>query len=69
MTDHGKAMNKAYAVATKELRRRHSDEFHAILEGVYADMGLSVRKRLTGVRKRQADIEKAKAILANIETA
>lgn len=38
-----------------------------LLQEQYEEMGISVRKRLTGERKRQADIEKAKAVLAALE--
>ena len=62
-----KQMSAAYAEATKVLRSRHIAEFHEILEGCYADRGLDVKKRLTGERKRQNEIAKARALLAAIE--
>jgi len=43
----------------------HAEEFHKLLEQVYEERGITVRKRLTGERKRQAEIEKARAILAS----
>ena len=58
---------RAYARATQELRSHHADEFHSLLQGQYDEMGITVRKRLTGERKRQADIEKARATLAALE--
>jgi len=60
---------KAYSRATQELRKHHAEEFHMLLQEQYEEMGISVRKRLTGERKRQADIEKAKAVLAALENA
>jgi len=40
-----------------------------LLQEQYDEMGIAVRKRLTGERKRQADIEKARATLAALENA
>lgn len=60
-------VTRLYNRAHQELRRRHQQEFHEILEGMYGQEGVSVRKRLTGERKRQADIEKAKKILAGLD--
>ena len=64
-----KALAQAYARATQELRKHHAEEFHMLLEEQYAAMGITVRKRLTGERKRQADLEKARARVAALEAA
>lgn len=64
-----KTLAQAYARATQELRKHHADEFHMLLEEQYASMGITVRKRLTGERKRQADLEKARARVAALEAA
>lgn len=70
MSDNRNALlAKAYSRATQELRKHHAEEFHMLLQEQYDEMGISVRKRLTGERKRQADIEKAKAVLAALENA
>lgn len=70
MSDNRNALlAKAYSRATQELRKYHGEEFHMLLQEQYDEMGISVRKRLTGERKRQADIEKAKAVLAALENA
>lgn len=66
-TDREKVMSSLYAKAMKELKRRHDVEFHEILDGLYAESGIDVKRRLTGERKRQADIAKAKALLASLE--
>lgn len=67
MSDRQALLAKAYSRATQELRKHHAEEFHLLLQEQYEKMGVSVRKRLTGERKRQADIEKAKATLAALE--
>jgi hypothetical protein len=65
--DREKALSSLYGKALQELRRRHDVEFHEILDGLYAESGIDVKRRLTGERKRQADIAKAKALLAALE--
>jgi hypothetical protein len=60
-------LGKAYSMADRELRQRHSEEFHVILSEVYAEMGIEVRKRLTGERKRQRDIIALRERLASLE--
>ena len=69
MEDRSKLLARAYARATQELRSHHAEEFHVLLQEQYDDMGITVRKRLTGERKRQADLEKARAVLAALENA
>lgn len=61
--DRKATMTKAYATSLRILKNNHQDEFHAILEQSYADAGISVNTRLTGERKRQAEIEKHRAAL------
>jgi hypothetical protein len=68
MSDNRNALlAKAYSRATQELRKHHAEEFHMLLQEQYEEIGITVRKRLTGERKRQADIEKARATLAALE--
>lgn len=64
MSDHLKEVKRAYVRATAELRKQYADEFHVLLAAEYEKAGLSVRKRLTGERKRQAEIARARALLA-----
>ena len=51
-TDHQKAMARAYSRAGQELRRRHTDEFKAILTEIYALEGLDIKRR-----RNQAEIQ------------
>lgn len=67
MSDHKQQVQKAYLNATKALRNAHQDEFHELLQAEYDAMGITVRKRLTGERKRLADMEKLRAKLAELE--
>ena len=66
-TEREKSLSSLYGKALKELRRRHDVEFHGILDDMYRDAGIEVRRRLTGERKRLADIAKAKETLAALE--
>lgn len=68
MSDRKVLIHKAYVSAQKKLRNAHQDEFHKLLEAEYADLGIEVRKRLTGERKRQRDIEKLREQLSNLES-
>jgi hypothetical protein len=61
--DRKATMTKAYATSLRLLKNNHQEEFHAILEKSYADAGITVNTRLTGERKRQAEIEKHRAAL------
>lgn len=65
VNEHQKAVHAAYGEATKRLRKKYDDEFHQILEQVYEERGLQIRKRLTGERKKAAEIEAARAVLAS----
>ena len=68
-SDHRKQLiQKAYKNAGRELRNLHQEEFHALLEQQYEVAGLVVRKRFTGQRKRQNDIEKLRAQLGALES-
>lgn len=67
--ERARALGKAYTEANRRLRNNHPTEFHEILADIYADMGLDVKKRLTGERKRQADIAALKERLASLEGA
>lgn len=64
-SEHQKAMTNAYNEASKRLRHLYAEDFHKILEQVYSERGIVVRKRLTGERKKLADLEKARALLAS----
>lgn len=66
-SDREKTLSALYGKALKELRRRHDVEFHSILDDLYKEAGVDVKRRLTGERKRQAEIAKAKATLAALE--
>lgn len=59
-----KMIMSAYAMATKDLRKHHSDEFSELLQEKYAELGIVVRTRLTGERKRERDIAKHRAAIA-----
>lgn len=65
MNERQRAMQAAYEEAGKRLRKAHEDEFHSLLQEVYYERDMKVRKRLTGDRKRAAEIAKAKALLAS----
>ena len=65
MTEHQKAMRRCYGDAMKALRDKYPDDFHALLQAEYEAAGLSVKKRLTGERKRNAEIAAARALLAD----
>lgn len=69
MSDRKQLLARAYANATLTLRKFHAEEFHMLLQEQYDEMGLNVRKRLTGERKREADLEKARAKVAELEAA
>ena len=51
-----------YDIASRELRKRHSEEYSEILRGLQAEHGLRIRR--TKDEMRRADIEAAKALLA-----
>lgn len=65
MDERNLMVRKAYSKATTRLRNEFPERFHALLEEEYQSAGLTVRKRLTGERKRQAEIAAAKALLAD----
>jgi len=60
-------MVRCYSIALQQLRTENQDEFHRILQNVYLDHGLVVRKRLTGKRKQQALIEEARKLLTQVD--
>ena len=51
MPDH-KQMTSAYQEAMKRLRKQYDNEFHAILEQVYEEAGMVVKKRLSHAQKQ-----------------
>ena len=65
MSERAKYLASAYAKATAVLRHHHDEEFHEILEDIYKEDGVVVKKRITGSRKKRADLDKALAALGN----
>lgn len=57
---------RCYKNAQKELRNNHQHEFHEILSAEYEREGLTVRKRLTKDRKRDAMIDSARKLLSEV---
>jgi len=66
VTQHQKDMSEAYREANIRLRRTNIDEFHQILETVYAERGLVIKKRLTGERLAAKKVNDARDILSNL---
>ena len=66
ITQHQRDMSEAYREANIRLRRTHIDEFHQILETVYAERGLVVKKRLTHERLAAKKVNDARDILSNL---
>jgi len=62
MSDSNK-LARAYQEASSRLRRRHDDEFHAILAEVYADWGIEVRKRRSRRQAARQRLEEAQRVL------
>ena len=58
------AAAKMYGRASRELRKRHMDEYWEILRELQQQSGVPVRHRRTKDERRRADIEAAKALLA-----
>lgn len=59
MEDRRREMLRAYQDAGAELRRIHDDEFHNILERLYAERGMDVRKRKSNKQAQRAKILEA----------
>jgi hypothetical protein len=55
---------RCYKNAQKELRNNHQNEFHALLADEYEKEALTVRKRLTKDRKRDAMLDSARRLLS-----
>jgi len=68
MSDRQNTMSSAYAAAEKRLRHNHIDEFHVILDAIYAERGMEIKKRLRGQRLLDKKIAEAKALLAQAES-
>ena len=62
-SEHKKSMTAAYQEALRRLRINNEKEFHSLLETVYAERGIEVKKRLTGSRKVAYELAKARALL------
>jgi len=54
---------RAYQEAAARLRRRHDNEFHEILQEVYAEWGLTVQKRRSRRQAALHRIEEAKRVI------
>lgn len=62
MNDRNK-LARAYQEASARLRRAHDDEFHALLQEVYAEWGMSVVKRRSRQQARAAKVAAALRII------
>lgn len=62
--DRRRELMRAYAEASNELRRRHDAEFHDILQDIYVERNLTVRKRRSRQQAKQARIDEARRLLA-----
>lgn len=58
------AAAKLYGRASRELRKRHMDEYWEILRELQQQSGVPLRRRRTKDERRRDDIEAAKALLA-----
>jgi len=65
MDDRRREMLRAYQDAGAELRRIHDDEFHIILERLYEERGISVRKRRSHKQAQRAKILEALELVRN----
>jgi hypothetical protein len=63
--DRNAKMTKAYSRALRRLRDVHPVRFHEMLAEEYDKVDLVVQKRLTGERKKAAQIQAAKQLLAD----
>jgi hypothetical protein len=63
MDDHKKMLMRCYSEASARLRKRHDDEFHAILAEVYEENGVDVRKRMSRKAAARKRVEEARAII------
>lgn len=54
---------RAYQEAAARLRRKHDDEFHEILNQVYAEWGLVVKKRRSRKQAAQHRIDQARRVI------
>lgn len=57
---------RAYQEAAARLRRRHDEEFHEILNEVYDEWGMEIKKRRSRQQVAKDQIEAARRILDNI---
>lgn len=53
---------RLYTIASRELRKRHEEEYTEILRGLQQEHGVRIRR--TKDERRRADIAAAKALLA-----
>lgn len=59
-----KETSAAYAEAVRRLKGLHEEEFQGILRGVYEERGLTIRVRMTSKQKLEAELDKARQLLA-----
>jgi len=57
---------RAYQEAVARLRRRHDEEFHEILNEVYAEWGMNVKKRRSRQQVAKDQIAEARRVLDNV---
>lgn len=56
-------LSRAYQRALGRLRANHDEEFHEILAGVYAEMGLDIRKRASRAEMQKRRLAEAQKIV------
>jgi hypothetical protein len=66
-SERKKSLTAAHQEASRRLRLNHEYEFHSLLEDIYFERGINVQKRLTGSRKRDAELDRARALLNSHE--
>lgn len=64
MAEQRKEVLKAYQDAARELRSRHDDEFHEILERLYEERGIEVKKRRSRKQAARARLQAALEIVS-----
>ena len=56
-------VNAAYATAIRSLKTNHEVEFNKILSAVYAERGLTVKRRATADEKLESQFRAAEAVI------
>jgi hypothetical protein len=57
--ERNKQLARCYQEALSKLKKKHDDEFHHILAGVYAEHGMEVRKRLSRIESKYKQLAEA----------